>query len=121
MWLGPEPSKDRLQHSHIRIIALEKEFVGVAISVGVHQDRAAGRTVTPGAPDFLVVRFQAARQGGVDHGADVSLVDPHAKGDRRDHHLDPAFLEFLLNLLAAFSIDPSAICSGGKVGRNFGR
>ena len=45
--------------------------------------------------------------------------NPHAKGNRRHHHLDPAFLEFLLNLLAASGIDPGVICSGGKVGGKF--
>ena len=87
----------------------------VAIRVGVHQDRAARPTVAPGAPDFLVVRFQAARQGGVNHGADIRLVDPHAERDRRHHHLNAAFQKFLLDSLAMHGIEPGVICSGGKV------
>ena len=50
-----------IQPGHVRVVALEEEIVGVPIGVRVHQDRATRPTVTPGASDFLVVRFQAAR------------------------------------------------------------
>ena len=60
----------------------------VAVGVGVHQDGAARLPVAARAPDLLVIRFQASRQRGVDHGADVGLIDAHAEGDGGDHHLD---------------------------------
>jgi superfamily II DNA or RNA helicase len=49
-----------------------------------------GFPVAPGAPDFLVIRFDAARQVQVKHVSDIRLVDPHAKGNRR-HHDDAVF------------------------------
>jgi len=48
--LGPQPGKDPVQHGDLWIVALEKEVVGVAIGVGVHEDGAAGFPVAPGAP-----------------------------------------------------------------------
>jgi len=74
--LGLEPGEDHVQHGHIRVVALKEEIVGVAIGVGVHQDRAARPTVAPGASDFLVISFHASRQGRVDHRADVGFIDP---------------------------------------------
>ena len=49
-----------------------------------------GCAVAAGAADLLVIGFEAARQGGVDDGADVRLVDAHAEGDGGDHDLDAA-------------------------------
>ena len=60
-----------------------------------------GSAVAAGAADLLVVGLQAARQRRVDDGADVRLVDAHAEGDRRDHHLDAARQELLLHALAS--------------------
>ena len=91
----------------------------VAVGVGVHQDRAAWSSVAPGSSDLLVIRFQASRQGRVDDCADIGLVNPHAKRDRRDHYLDPACEELLLDSLAVLGIEPGVIRSCGKVTGKF--
>jgi hypothetical protein len=98
---------------------LEEELMGLAISIGVHQDGTAGSAVTPGASDLLVVSFQTAWKCGVDHGADVSLVDSHAKGNRRHDHLDLAPLKLLLDLPSAGGIDSGVIRSRREVGSKF--
>ena len=74
-----------------------------------------GCAVAAGAADLLVVRFQAARQRGMNHGAHVRLVDPHAEGDGGDHHLDAALEEFLLDALAVLGIEPGVVGGAGKV------
>jgi hypothetical protein len=45
----------------------------------------------------------------VDHCADIWLVNPHTKRDRRDHYLDPASEELLLNSLAVLGIEAGVI------------
>src|SRR5439155_22104642 len=92
--------QDSVRRGDAWIVALEEEVLGVALGVRVHQYRAAGSPVTPRASDFLVVRFQAARQSRVDHGADVSFVARHAKGNGRHHNLDPTLEELFLDSLA---------------------
>jgi hypothetical protein len=57
----------------------------------------------------------------VDHCADIGLVNPHAKRDRRDHYLDPARKELLLDSLAVLGIEPGVICSCRKVTGKFRR
>ena len=91
-----------------------------AVGVGVHQDGAAGRAIAAGAADLLVIRFQAARQRGVNHGAHVRFVDPHAEGDGGDHHLDAALEEFLLDALAVLGVEPGMVGGAGKVAGKFG-
>ena len=101
------------------IIALEEEVVRVAIRVRVHQDRAAGISVAPGAADFLVIRFQAARQGRVDHGADVGFINSHTKRDGRDHDLEPALAENAPAPAGGARIQPGVIGGGGKIAAEF--
>ena len=57
------------------------------VRVAVEQQAVRRQAIPPGAPDLLVVALDAFRQVEVDHKADVGLVDPHAKGDRRYHDL----------------------------------
>ena len=52
--------------------------------------------VASGAPDLLIIAFDAARQVGVADIADIRLVDPHAEGDCRDDDQAGLLQEFVL-------------------------
>ena len=112
--LGPQLREQRVQHGHVRVVALEEEIVRVAIRVGVHQNRAARLAVAPGSPNLLVVRLQAARQGGMDHGADIGFVDAHPKGDGRRNHLHLARHKSLPRPLAMLGVQARMIGRGGE-------
>ena len=100
--------------SDIRVIAFEEEIVRVAIGVGMHEDRPAWLSIAARAPDLLVVRLQAPRQGGVDDGTDVGLINSHSEGDRRNHDFDFAPQEFLLDPFSMFGIEARVICRSGN-------
>ncbi len=53
----------------------------------VEEDAVAREAVASGPTHLLVPRLDIRRHVAVDHEADVRLVDPHAEGDRGDHHL----------------------------------
>ena len=103
-----------VQYCDIRVIAFEEEIVRVAIGVGMHEDRPAWFSVAARAPDLLVVRLQAPRQGRVDDGADIGLINSHSKGDRRDHDFDFAAQKFLLDPFSMFGIEARVIRRGGN-------
>src|SRR4029079_2390943 len=83
-------AEDLLQDRGLRVVAGVEEFVAPAVGVGVEEDGAGGAAVAAGAADLLVVAFEAPREAGVNHRADVRLVHPHAEGDGGDDHLDGA-------------------------------
>src|SRR5450432_976485 len=51
----------------------------------------------------------------MDHRADIGFVNAHTKRDRRDHYLDLARKELLLDPLAVLGIEPGVIRRSGKV------
>jgi hypothetical protein len=69
-----------------------KKLVGAQIGVGIQQDGAGRLTIAPGPADFLVITLDAARQRGMNHGANIGLVDAHAKCDGGDDHLQAPLL-----------------------------
>ena len=91
-----------------------KILVSAQICIGIQQDSAGGLTVAPGPTDFLVIALNAARQGGMNHGADVGLVDAHAKGDGGDDHLQAASAEQVLHPLSFLWVQTGVI-GGGRV------
>jgi len=90
-----------------------EEVVGSLVGIGVHEECAAGCAITAGATNLLVVAFERAGEAGVNDGADVGLVDAHAKGDGGDDDFELAGLESALHALASFSIKAGVICGGG--------
>ena len=52
----------------------------------IQQQRLRRIAVAAGAADLLVVRLGAVRHVEMHDEAHVRPVDPHAEGDRRDHH-----------------------------------
>ena len=52
----------------------------------VQQQRVRRIAVAPGAADLLVIRLRAVRHVEMHDEAHVRPVDPHAEGDRRNHH-----------------------------------
>ena len=114
LWLGLEQSKDAFQNRHIGIIPPKEKIMRIAVRVGMHQKRPAGFAIAPGTADFLVISFNAPRQGGVNNRADVRLVDSHAEGNCRHNDLQLARQEILLHLLAALRIQ-SGVVGGRRV------
>jgi hypothetical protein len=69
----------------------------LSIEVGPVEQKDAVRRppVASGAPDLLNVLLQRARSLVMDDVANIRLVDPHAKGARRDHNQAPRGLNKL--------------------------
>ena len=59
-------------------------------------------------------RPQTPRQGRVDDGTDIGLINSHSKGDRRNHDLDFAAQELLLDPFSMFGIEARVICRCGN-------
>jgi hypothetical protein len=70
------------------------------------------RAVAPRAADLLVVAFESRRQPGVNHGANIGLVDSHAEGNGGHHHLQFARLEGRLHALARLRIETRMVGGG---------
>jgi hypothetical protein len=89
------------------VVALVEEFVGLAVDVGVHQDRGRGRAVAAGAADLLIIALEAAGQRGVDDRAHIGLVDAHAERGGRDDDLALAGEEGGLDAVAVVAVMPA--------------
>lgn len=111
---GVELANDAVEVFDGRVVADEEALVDAAVGEAVQQDGAGGQPVASGAADFLVIGLDGAGQCGVDDGADVGLVDAHAKGDGGDDHLKPAVEEGALNGLAYGGVEAGMIGSGGE-------
>src|ERR1035438_8303080 len=98
-----------------RIVAIEKEIMRSLVSIAVHQVGAAWSAIAAGAANLLVVAFEGGGQSGVDYGANIGLVDSHAKSDGGYHDLKLTGLEGGLHTLARLRIEAGMV--GG--GRNF--
>ena len=55
----------------------------------------------------------------MDNGAQIWLIDTHAKGNGRDHDLNSAGEEFFLDPLAIFGLEPGVIGRRGKAPGKF--
>ena len=98
--LGAEPAEHALEQLGIGVALVVEELVGLPVVPGVQEHGPARLAVAARAADLLGEALEGAGQRGVDHGADVGLVDPHAEGDGGDHHLEPPGQELGLDLLA---------------------
>ena len=78
----------------------ERELL-LRVVVGEQQQASRGVAVPAGAAGLLQVALERPGDLGVDHGADVGLVDAHAERVRRDHHVDLAVVESPLYLALA--------------------
>ena len=92
--------------------------MGALVGVAVHQVGAAGRSVAPGAANLLVVAFEGRGQPGVNHGADVGLVDAHAEGDGGHDDLQFAGLKGGLHALAGRRIKARVVSRRGNARRD---
>ncbi len=84
----------------------------LAVGEGVQQDGAGGFAVASGAADLLVVSLDRARQGDVDDGADVGLVDAHARRRWWRRRPRPCRIESRLNLLANAGFEAGVVGGG---------
>ena len=107
--------KYSIQQWNGRVIPIEKEVMGVTVSIRVHQNGATCFPVAPSAADLLVIPFQTAWQGGVNHGSDIRLIDSHT--ERRGCHHDVQFArhEFFLHLPPALGIQSGMVYGYGKL------
>ena len=87
------------------------------VGVTVHQVGPAQRAIAPGAANLLVIAFEGRRQPGVNHGADVGLVDAHAKGDGGNDNLQLAGLEGGLHPLACRRVEARMVGRRGNQAR----
>ena len=58
------------------------------VSVGVVQNAVCKATVSASSANFLRVILQTFRQSSMHDKPDVTLVDAHAEGNRRDNYMD---------------------------------
>ena len=94
-----------------RIVAVQKIVVCPLVGIAVHQIGAARSSVAPRAANLLVVAFQCRRQPGVNHRANVGLVDAHAEGDGGDDYFEFAGLKCGLHTLPRRRIKPRMVGS----------
>ena len=114
--LASERREGFLQVLDGRIVAIEEEVVRALVGIGVHQVGPAGSAIAARAANFLIEALESGRQTGVDHGADVGLVDAHAECDRSDDGLQFACLEGLLHTVARLSVEAGMVRGGWKRG-----
>lgn len=88
--------------------------MGLLVGVAVHQVGAAEQAVAAGAANLLVVAFEGCGHAGMNHGADIGLVDAHAKGDGGDDDLDFSSLEGSLDTFAGVGVEAGVVGGGGN-------
>ena len=100
-----ESDIDFFEEVGVRVVPLVEELVRAAIDEGVHQDRARRLAVPARSANLLVIGLHAAGQAGVDDRPDVSLINAHSEGDRRDDDIEPASEEGGLDPIALRSLE----------------
>ncbi len=71
-----------------------------------------GAATVSGAADLLVVPLERRGERGVDHGADVRLVDPHPERDRRHDDVELPREEGALDGLSLLGVEPGVVGRG---------
>ncbi len=77
------------------------------------RERLSGCSVAASATDLLVVRLNRFRQVCMGNPTDVWLVDPHAKGDGRNHDQPVLLLKTPLNNTTVLRLHPAVVMTGG--------
>src|SRR5205823_7729922 len=67
---------------------VQEAVVGQNVGPRVENDAIAGQSISAGAANLLVPRFDAPRHVSMNDKPDVALVDTHAKRDGGSHHVD---------------------------------
>ena len=78
----------------------------------MHQYGAALLAVAACAADLLVIALERGGQAGMNHGANVGLVDAHSKRNGRDHYVEFARLKRILDVFANLRLKPCVIRRG---------
>ena len=97
------------QHLGRRIRRIDQELLQLDVGVVEQQDAARGLAVAAAAAGLLVIRLGTARDVGVDHQADVGLVDAHPERVGRDDRVELAGHEHVLRVLADIAVEPRVI------------
>ena len=92
-----------------RVVALEKELMHASIGEGVQQNGARGEAVAAGAANLLVEALDRCGQGEVENGADVGLIDAHAKGDGGDDDGELAAEKAALDTFAGGRVEAGVV------------
>ncbi|OPZ09086.1 MAG: hypothetical protein BWZ08_00699 [candidate division BRC1 bacterium ADurb.BinA292] len=98
-------------------LLLQHALPELVIARGEKQNAVGVEPVAPGPAAFLLVVFQRAGHRGVDHEANVGLVDAHAEGDGGDDDLDAVIDEVLLIAPADVVLQAGMIRGGGDAAR----
>src|SRR5260370_883264 len=107
--------KYSIQQWNSRVIPTEEEVMGMTVSIRVHQNGATRFSVAPSAADLLVIPFQTAWQGGVNHDSEIRLIDPHTERRGPHHASRLARHEFFLHLPPSLGIQSGMVYGYGKL------
>jgi hypothetical protein len=87
----------------------------MTVSIRVHEDGATLPSVAPSAANLLVIPFQTARQGGVNQGSNIRLIDPHSERYGCHHDVKLARHEFFLHASSPLGIQPGMVAGYSKL------
>ena len=101
-----------------RVALVDLQAAQPDVAHAVERQRIGGQPVAAGAADFLIIAFDAGRHVGMEHEADIGLVDPHAERDGRDHDDAVLLQESVLVTRARRRLHAGMIgqCLGGRIG-----
>ena len=108
-------AEDALHFFDIRILAGEEVVLHARVAHAIDQDAARELAVAAGAPGFLRVGFERARQIVVHDEADVRFVDAQAEGVGRDDRANRLVHEALVHERAIFFVQLRVIDRGRNV------
>ena len=83
-----------------RVVAIEEELVRLGVHERVEEHGAGRCAVAAGATDLLIVALERRGERGVEHRANVRLVDAHPERGRRDDDVERALEESRLHVVA---------------------
>ena len=81
----------------------------------MHENGATRLPIASSSADLLVIPFHTARQGGVNHGSNVWLIDPHSERRGCHHDIQLARHEFFLHSPPPLSIQSCMVAGCGKL------
>ena len=113
--LLPQCLVQLLEVADLGVRELVQELLGATVGPGVQEQRPGRVTVAARSPDLLVVALDGRWHRGVNHGADVRLVDAHAEGGRGNDDLNRAVQEGRLHLVPLGRRHPCVVRGGREL------
>src|ERR1035437_10338889 len=110
--------KHSIQERSIRIVSVEEEVVSMPVAIRMHQGCAARISISSGSAYLLVVPLKTARQRGVNHGANIRLVDTHPEGSRCNHDIQLSCHELFLDPTPPLGIQSGMVAGHPELARS---